>query len=68
MRSPAARCDVEVLAENDEKQRLGPALVATRLPPAKGFRRAAGADPIRRGQPGYAPRLDRDGDGVGCER
>ena len=29
--------------------------------------RAAGAAPIYRGQPGYAPHLDRDGDGVGCE-
>lgn len=29
--------------------------------------RAAGADPIRRGQPGYGRHLDRDGDGVGCE-
>lgn len=29
--------------------------------------RAAGAAPIRRGQPGYGTHLDRDGDGVGCE-
>lgn len=29
--------------------------------------RAAGAAPIRRGQPGYSGRLDRDGDGVACE-
>jgi hypothetical protein len=29
--------------------------------------RDAGADPIRRGDPGYARHLDRDGDGVGCE-
>lgn len=29
--------------------------------------RAAGADPIYRGDPGYAKHLDRDGDGVGCE-
>ena len=29
--------------------------------------RAAGAAPIRIGQPGYSSRLDRDGDGVGCE-
>ncbi|MGX7673707.1 excalibur calcium-binding domain-containing protein [Plantactinospora sp. DSM 117369] len=29
--------------------------------------RAAGADPIRRGLPGYGRHLDRDGDGVGCE-
>ena len=29
--------------------------------------RAAGAAPLHRGQPGYAARLDRDGDGVACE-
>lgn len=29
--------------------------------------RAAGAAPIRYGQPGYARHLDRDGDGVACE-
>lgn len=29
--------------------------------------RAAGAAPVRRGQPGYASHLDRDGDGIGCE-
>ena len=29
--------------------------------------RAAGAAPIRRGQPGYSSKLDRDGDGVACE-
>lgn len=29
--------------------------------------RAAGAAPVLRGQPGYAPKLDRDDDGVGCE-
>ncbi|SCF60761.1 excalibur calcium-binding domain-containing protein [Streptomyces sp. Cmuel-A718b] len=29
--------------------------------------RAAGAAPIRSGQPGYGRHLDRDGDGVGCE-
>lgn len=29
--------------------------------------RAAGAAPIRAGQPGYSRKLDRDGDGVGCE-
>ena len=28
--------------------------------------RAAGAAPIRRGDPGYAKHLDRDGDGQGC--
>ncbi|MBX7457718.1 excalibur calcium-binding domain-containing protein [Qipengyuania sp. 1NDH17] len=29
--------------------------------------RAAGVAPIRRGQPGYRPALDRDGDGWACE-
>lgn len=29
--------------------------------------RAAGAAPIRVGEPGYSRRLDRDGDGVACE-
>jgi hypothetical protein len=29
--------------------------------------RAAGAAPIRRGDPGYSSRLDRDGDGIACE-
>jgi hypothetical protein len=29
--------------------------------------RAAGAAPLRRGDPGYRPGLDRDDDGVACE-
>jgi hypothetical protein len=29
--------------------------------------RAAGAAPVRRGEPGYGSHLDRDNDGVGCE-
>ena len=29
--------------------------------------RAAGVAPVKRGDPGYAPHLDRDNDGVGCE-
>lgn len=29
--------------------------------------RAAGAAPVHRGEAGYSSRLDRDGDGVGCE-
>lgn len=29
--------------------------------------RAAGKAPIRRGEPGYAPKLDRDGDGIACD-
>ena len=42
------------------------------VPRAKAFRncseaRAAGAAPVRRGEPGYGPHLDRDNDGIGCE-
>lgn len=29
--------------------------------------RAAGAAPVRSGDPGYGRHLDRDGDGIGCE-
>ncbi|WP_084384933.1 excalibur calcium-binding domain-containing protein [Novosphingobium naphthalenivorans] len=29
--------------------------------------RAAGAAPLRRGDPGYRAGLDRDGDGIACE-
>jgi hypothetical protein len=40
--------------------------------PARAFRncdeaRAHGAAPVRRGDPGYGPHLDRDNDGIGCE-
>ena len=45
--------------------------------PAAGLRRApfescdeawaAGSTPIRRGQPGYSPQLDADGNGLACE-
>lgn len=50
-----------------------PATVAgSSVPPAAGFAsckaaRAAGAAPLRRGDPGWKPSLDRDGDGVACE-
>ncbi|MDQ6752394.1 MAG: excalibur calcium-binding domain-containing protein, partial [Actinomycetota bacterium] len=30
--------------------------------------KAAGMAPLRRGQPGYAAKLDRDGDGIACEK
>jgi hypothetical protein len=29
--------------------------------------RAVGADPIRRGEPGFGSHLDRDNDGIACE-
>ena len=42
------------------------------IPAGRTFRncteaRAAGAAPVRRGEPGYGPHLDRDNDGTGCE-
>ncbi|MEU0541286.1 excalibur calcium-binding domain-containing protein [Nocardia sp. NPDC005978] len=30
--------------------------------------KAAGAAPLRRGDPGYSTSLDRDGDGIACEK
>lgn len=48
-------------------------LAPARVAPAVGaFRncaeaRAAGVAPVRRGDAGYGPHLDRDNDGVGCE-
>ena len=30
--------------------------------------RAAGAAPLHRGDPGYSSKLDRDGDGIACEK
>lgn len=50
-----------------------PATVAgSSVPPPAGFAsckaaRSAGAAPLRRGDPGWRPSLDRDGDGVACE-
>jgi Excalibur calcium-binding domain len=36
-------------------------------PPNCATARALGLDNARRGQPGYAAHLDRDGDGIACE-
>lgn len=53
-------------------QHVAPAPAPTPAP-ARSFRscaalRAAGYHtPVRRGEPGYSPSLDRDGDGVACE-
>ncbi|MGB6276535.1 MAG: excalibur calcium-binding domain-containing protein [Rhodococcus sp. (in: high G+C Gram-positive bacteria)] len=41
-----------------------PAGARSRLSPAV---RAAGAVPIRVGEPGFSTKFDGDGDGVGCE-
>ena len=53
--------------------RLAPGATPVGLAPASGSfancteARAAGAAPVRRGDRGYGPHLDRDNDGVGCE-
>lgn len=52
------------------RQELAPACAAPARPGAFAncaLARAAGAAPVRRGDPGYGPHLDRDNDGVGCE-
>lgn len=54
--------------------RLAPAgaMTSERAPAGRMFvncaeARKAGAAPVRRGDPGYGPHLDRDNDGIGCE-
>lgn len=49
-----------------------PITIFERAPARQPFRncaaaRAAGAAPLHRGDPGYGPWLDRDGDGIACE-
>jgi hypothetical protein len=66
-------------AQASGQQGAGPAVVRVAPAPARTVAptapyyancsavRAAGAAPIFAGQPGYSGKLDRDGDGVGCE-
>lgn len=59
-------------SESMQANGFSPAWVAPASPGSGVFAncteaRAAGAAPVRRGEPGYGPHLDRDGDGVGCE-
>ena len=61
-----------VTAVPDHVEALDPAPAPVSAPAAVSYKncaavRAAGAAPIRFGQPGYARHLDADGDGVGCE-
>lgn len=66
--------------ELDAQQPSGPSATPQRSPRAQtptgsgtwSYRncadaRAAGAAPIHRGQPGYGPHMDGDGDGIACE-
>ncbi len=66
-----------VAAEKAAAKAAKPAPVAPAAPPVSAGTatsyanctavRAAGAAPIYAGQPGYSRKLDRDGDGIGCE-
>ena len=47
--------------------RARPAVAVSAPFPNCGAARAAGADPVYQGDPGYGPHLDGDGDGIGCE-
>ncbi|MFF1337434.1 excalibur calcium-binding domain-containing protein [Streptomyces sp. NPDC058290] len=46
--------------------KAGAALAPSKAPAAS--RTPAGAAPMRRGQPGYREALDRDKDGVACDK
>jgi hypothetical protein len=61
--SPATRSPQQIRA-SDEPQGVMPVLPFGNCTAA----RLAGRTPVRRGEPGYGPHLDRDGDGVACER
>jgi hypothetical protein len=47
--------------------RARPAVAVSAPFPGCNAARAAGAAPVYRGDPGYGPHLDGDGDGIGCE-
>ncbi|WP_433331677.1 excalibur calcium-binding domain-containing protein [Spirillospora sp. CA-294931] len=66
---PGSRCP----AVRGTDQAPAPKPTRTRKPPSAYYpncaaARAAGAAPVHRGDPGYGRHLDRDGDGVGCDR
>lgn len=67
--APAARPPASTQRPQSEIQRLVPATPQGGSWSYKNCTeaRAAGAAPVRRGEPGYGPHLDRDGDGIGCE-
>jgi len=68
-RAPAA---APARAQAPYRQQLQPSPAHAAPASGRPFRncaeaRAAGAAPVRRGDPGYGPHLDRDNDGIGCE-
>ena len=77
--APASDTQAGKAAQAPGQHAAGPAVVRVAPAPARTVApagayyancsavRAAGAAPIFAGQPGYSGKLDRDGDGVGCE-
>lgn len=74
-RTPAPNADVDRPATRRPVAPVAP--VAPAAPRSSGgsasypncaAAKAAGAAPLHRGEPGYSGKLDRDGDGVACER
>lgn len=75
--SPAPPIEVEPAPAALEEPAPAPApqVVEEYVPPAKAVSyancsdaKAAGAAPIYLGSPGYAKKLDRDGDGIACDK
>ena len=69
-RAPATSAPAAYASPMTRSQPSSPNAFAAR--PSEAFpncaaARAAGAAPVRRGEPGYGPHLDRDNDGVGWE-
>lgn len=72
---PAALADIVALERAIARERRGVAYPPRPSSPARSgtyYRsckevRAAGAAPLRRGQPGYRAEMDGDGDGIACE-
>ncbi|WP_228026682.1 excalibur calcium-binding domain-containing protein [Streptococcus ruminantium] len=62
-----AKRQTKVRVQNQIQQFAGNTSQNVYYPNCKAARQA-GAAPVYRGQPGYGPHLDRDGDGIGCER
>lgn len=72
--APAAVVTVQTTRVATNPPTTRATLPATTVAPAGGVAyencsaaRAAGAAPVYRDDPGYAPHLDRDNDGIGCE-
>lgn len=66
-RKPAKPAPAPLLRRNTPTTKLRPAPPINRAYRNCDEARAAGAAPVRRGELGYGPHLDRDNDGIGCE-